>query len=162
MTSANVKSRYGYHPRHKFPNDLRLMLTGGAFQRIRPLEGIWSGNLHSNLSFACDPMIETRQSPERSESRTPIKTTHPHFSSIEFLQYGPLTNFSLASNACPGSTLATSKSRLDPFRRLPLADRLRRRNQAPSPAHGGPVIFIGGSTKEAYLIVLTMSTAVGP
>ena len=54
-----------------------------------------------------------------------------------------------------------SNSRLGPFRRLPLADRLRR-NQAPSPAHGGPVIFIGGSTKEAYLIVLTMSTAVGP
>jgi hypothetical protein len=95
------------------------------------------------------------------QPRTPIKTTHPHFSSIEFLQYGPLTNFSLASNAFPGSTLATSKSRLGPFRRLPLADRLRRRNQAPSPAHGGPVIFIGGSTKEAYLKVLTMSTAVG-
>jgi hypothetical protein len=68
ITSANVKSRYGHHPRHKVPDDVGLMLAGGAFQRIRALERTRARNLHSHRSEACEPMIETRQSPGRSAS----------------------------------------------------------------------------------------------
>src|SRR5260370_28114167 len=34
------------HPRNKLPDDMRLVLAGGAFERIRPLEGIGASNLH--------------------------------------------------------------------------------------------------------------------
>jgi hypothetical protein len=35
-----------HHPRHKTPDDLRLMLARGAFKRVRPLEGIGTSDLH--------------------------------------------------------------------------------------------------------------------
>ena len=38
-----------HHPRHKTPDDLRLMLARGAFKRVRPLEGIGTSNLHFPL-----------------------------------------------------------------------------------------------------------------
>jgi hypothetical protein len=44
----NFRSRVPcrHHPCHKLPDDLRLMLAGGAFQRIRALERTRARNLH--------------------------------------------------------------------------------------------------------------------
>jgi hypothetical protein len=42
------------------------MLTRGAFERVGALEGVGSSIFISQRSFAWEPTIETRQSPERS------------------------------------------------------------------------------------------------
>jgi hypothetical protein len=47
---------------------MRLVLAGASLQCIRPFECTRSGNLQSHRSFACDPIIKTRQSPGRSDS----------------------------------------------------------------------------------------------
>ena len=51
------------HPRNNPPDDLRLMLTGRVFQRIRPSNALNPAILISHRSFACEPIITTRQSP---------------------------------------------------------------------------------------------------
>jgi hypothetical protein len=57
-----------HHPRNDRRDHMRIMLPGTTLQSVRPFEPVSPEDLQFPLIESCDPAINTRQSPGRSES----------------------------------------------------------------------------------------------